>query len=371
MGAVAKELSFIGPRKVGRPLVLGAALDGNILVDLQRLGINFSDENVHAMAAALGMDSLTQGLTVGSIATPVQFLQTWLPGFVKILMQARKIDELVGISTMGNWYDEEIVQGVMELTGTAVPYGDYTNVPFSSWNANFERRSVVRFEEGLRVGKLEEARSAQIRVSSADSKRESSALALEIQRNAVGFYGYNNGANRTYGFLNDPSLPAYVSVPVNGAGHTEWSYKDFTAITGDVRIAIVALRTQSGDQIDPESTDITLGLPTQCIDYLSVTNALGTQSVRQWLTATYPRVRVVSAPELNNANGGVNVFYLYAETVQDGSTDDGRTFLQVVPTKFMTTGVEQQAKAYVEDFTNATAGILLKRPYAVVRYQGI
>jgi len=29
------------------------------------------------------------------------------------------------------------------------------------------------------------------------------------------------------------------------------------------------------------------------------------------------------------------------------------------------------AKAYEEDYSNATAGVLLKRPYAVVRYSGI
>jgi hypothetical protein len=369
MAKVSSEASHISARNVG-PLLLGNALDENILSDLAAVGIHISVNDVIKMAAGLGQDSLTSGLTTGSIATPVQFLQTWLPGFVKILMQARKIDELVGVTTMGNWYDEEIVQGVMELTGTATPYGDYTNVPLSSWNTNFERRTIVRFEEGLRVGKMEDARAAQIRVSSADAKREASALALEIQRNAIGFYGYNDGANRTYGFLNDPSLPAYVSFPVGASTATEWSTKTFLEITADIRGMVSALRTQSGDQIDPTATNTTLALATAVIDYLSVTNALGSQSVRQWLKETYPNMRVISAPELNAAHGGENVVYLYAESVDDGSTDDGRTFLQVVPAKFMTLGVEQQAKAYVEDFANATAGVMVKRPYAVVRRDG-
>ena len=93
--------------------------------------------------------------------------------------------------------------------------------------------------------------------------------------------------------------------------------------------------------------------------------------MREWLRDTYPAVRVVSAPELNGANGGENVFYLYADNVTDSSTDDGRTFVQIVPTRFMSLGVEQQAKAYVEDYTNATAGVMVKRPYAVVRRSGI
>jgi len=362
----SKELSYIGPRKVGT-LDLSSAMDENILHDLKLLGITFDENLVMEMMHA--QDSLSP-LTTPSISTPIQFLQTWLPGFVKILLQARKIDNLVGVMTVGDWHGEEIVQGVMELTGNAVPYGDYTNIPLSSWNVNFERRTIVRFEEGMRVGRMEEARSSAMRVNSGEGKREAAALALEIQRNRVGFYGYNDGANRTYGFLNDPSLPAYVTVATEG-GNTEWSLKTFLGITADIREAVASLRTQSGDQIDPYSTPMTLALPTSVVDYLSVTNALGTQSVRQWLTQTYPSIRVESAPELIDANGGENVFYLYAESVNDSSTDGGQSIIQMVPAKFVTLGVEQQAKAYLEDYTNATAGVMVKRPFAFVRRDGI
>jgi len=89
------------------------------------------------------------------------------------------------------------------------------------------------------------------------------------------------------------------------------------------------------------------------------------------LNKTYPKLRVISAPQLNLANGGQNVFYLYAEHVEDGASDDNRTWVQVVPAKFQALGVEKQAKAYEEDYANATAGVMLKRPYAVVRYTHI
>ena len=64
-------------------------------------------------------------------------------------------------------------------------------------------------------------------------------------------------------------------------------------------------------------------------------------------------------------------FYLWANSVEDGGTDDKRTMAQVVPAKFMALGVEQRAKAYLEDFTNATAGVFVKRPYAITRWSGI
>ena len=130
-------------------------------------------------------------------------MQAWLPNFVEIITAARRIDELVGLVNQGSWSDEEIVQGVLEKVGTAIPYGDLNSSPQTSWNLNYERRTIVRFEEGMTVGRLEEARAAAVRVSSPESKRSAAADALEIERNRIGFNGYISGANRTYGFLNE------------------------------------------------------------------------------------------------------------------------------------------------------------------------
>ena len=367
------ELSHISGRNV-RPLVM--AIDSMHAVDeLKRLGICLDASDIGKMNQMLSgaMDAAPLApLTTASITTPIQFLQSWLPGFVEILTAARLIDTLLGITTQANWYDEEIIQGVMEHTGEAVPYGDYTNIPQSSWNLNFERRTIVRFEEGMMVGKLEEARASAMNVSSADQKRKAAASALEITRNRIGFFGYNAGANRTYGLLNDPELPAYVTVPVGVSTDTEWATKTFNEITSDIRTWVSALRIQGEGNINPETDQITMGLALAAYDYMSVTTDLGGVSVRDWLTKTYPNVRPIAVPEFDGANGGENVAYFYAETVSgDTSSDDGKTFIQVVPTKFQTLGVEQKAKRYVEDYTNATAGVLLKRPFAVYRASGI
>ena len=361
------ERSSLSPRQVGA--VQMSADDVADYAALGDLGINFGAKNLKAMAN-YAMDTQSD-VSAPSITTPVQFLQNWLPGFVKVITAARKIDELVGITTTGSWEDQEIVQGLLEPIGNAVPYGDYTNVPLASWNTNFVRRTVIRFEKGIKVGMLEEARAARIRISTSAEKRASAALSLEIQRNLVGFYGFNNGSNLTYGFLNDPGLPAYVTVAATGTGSsTLWSTKTFLQIIADIRVAAAQLQNQSQDTINPEDVELTLALPTISYQYLSVTSDFGI-SVRDWLAKTYPKLRVVSAPQLNAANGGANVFYLYAEMVADGGSDDERTWVQVVPAKFQALGVEKQAKAYEEDYANATAGVLLKRPFAVVRYSGI
>lgn len=311
------------------------------------------------------MDTIQQLPTTASIATPIQFLQNWLPGIVRVITAARAIDEIVGRSTIGSWEDEEIVQQVIALTGAATPYTDAGNVPLSSWNQTFVQRNVVRFELGLRVGNLEEARAARVRVDSAGEKRLSDAEQLEIQRNAVGFYGYNSGSGRTYGFLNDPNLPSYVN-----AANGDWASATFLEIQQDLLTAFAALRTQSKGRIDPSKQATTLSLPTSCIDFLGTTSDFGI-SVWDWLRGAYPQCRVVSAPQLDGANGGDNVFYIHADTVNDSGSDDQKTFIQVVPATFQLLGVQKLAKGYEEDYSNATAGILCKRPYAVYRVSGI
>ena len=366
---VSQEHSYIPARRV-RPL---EGFKAEEYKSLKKLGITMDDRTVaqlmkgqQAMDAMNAMDAIQPTVTTGTVGTPVQFLQNWLPGFVFVITAARKIDDLIGIQITGSWEDEQVVQGILERTGTSLPYGDYTNVPLSSWNTNFNYRTVVRFEEGMKVGVLEAARAARLQVDDPGMKREASALALEIIRNNVGFNGYNSGANNTYGFLNDPGLGSYVQVATGVAGFT-WSVKTFLEICRDIRTAIVALRTQSQDTIDPEKVDLTLAVATDSVDYLSTTSDFGI-SVRDWLKEAYPRIRVVSAPQLNNAHSSDNVFYLYADKIDDMSTDGGRVWLQPVPTKFQVLGVQQLAKAYEEDYSNATSGAMCKRPYAVVRY---
>ena len=338
--------------------------------DLRRLGIGLDSKAVNLMMkGTAAMDSLQPLVTTASVNTPVQFLQNWLPGFVFVITAARKIDDLIGIQITGSWEDEQIVQGVLERTGTVLPYGDWTNVPLSSWNTNFVQRTVVRFEEGMKVGNLEAARSARMLVDDAGMKRESCALALEIARNEIGFVGFNAGNNNTYGFLNDPGLLSYTEVATGIAGYT-WSVKTFLEIQRDILTAIQTLRTQSQDIIDPEKVDLTLAVATDAVDYLATTSDFGI-SVREWMRQAYPRIRVVSAPQLNNAHSSENVFYLYADKIQDMSTDGGSVWIQAVPAKFQVMGVQQLAKAYEEDYSNATAGAMAKRPWAITRWYNI
>lgn len=380
---IPMESRTIGPNNVKSLKVAQDQVESFCAVALDQLktmGIVFDQSDINQMhhylvaqktMNATGMDNdLIQPLSNQSVPTPIQFLQHWLPGFVEVITDARKIDNLIGITNQGRFEDEEIVQGYLEHTGTAQEYGDYTAIPLANWNVEYPRRTIVRFEEGITVGKLEEMRAASVRVNSAESKRKAAVRALEINRNSIGFNGYDNGSNRTYGFLNDPNLPAYVTVATGASGGTTWATKTFTEIVSDLLTAFAQLRTQSGDIINPKQDALTLAISTTAVDFLSTTSDFNV-TAHDWLKDNYPNVRIESAPELEDADGNADVFYIYADSVSESGSDDLQTFIQVVPNKFQSMGVDQRGKNYTESYANATAGVFLKRPYAVVRYSGI
>ena len=328
--------------------------------------------NIRAAYTA-SMDSYSNSLTTPSIPTPVQFLQTFIPGIVEFQTAPRMIDELIGMVTIGSFEDEQLIIRASELFSQAVPYQDLTPVPFSSYNIIFNVRTVVRFEQGMQVGYLENARLARINVNTDDEKRRAAQRALEIQRQYVGMYGYNSNSSLTYGMLNEPQLSNYVAVPAGASGQTQWAYKTYNEIWNDILNAVTQLQIASGGRIDAFRAPMTLALANTVIPYLNVQNALSSKTIKSTIMETFSNIRIIPVPEFSGANGGLNVGYLYAEEIQDemGSTDDGKTWMQLVPAKSVFLGVRKDVKYYAEDYANALGGVYLKRPVAVTRFTGI
>ena len=116
------------------------AAASNDLSVLGGLGIGLDKHDVSAMSQAMGFGqdaALLAPLTTASVPAPIQFLQYWLPGNTDIITAARKIDMLTGVTIAGSFADEEIVQQVVEYTGTAREYGDFTNIPLANWNTQY------------------------------------------------------------------------------------------------------------------------------------------------------------------------------------------------------------------------------------------
>ena len=346
--------------------VRGYAMDaGTDFETLSALGIAAPEKVIDQLMKAYAMDATPDLQTTASITTPIQFLQHFLPDVIRVVTQARKADDILGRDIAGTWSDEEIVATIIEHAGQSTLYGDYADDGEVSWNTNFERRTIVRFANEVEVGILEEERAGKMRMNSGSEKRLASATNLAITLNAVAFNGYNSGANRTYGLLNDPNLPAYVNVAA-GVGGSTWALKTFNEITNDIITAMNALITRSGANFDPYKDASCLTIAHAAIGELSRVNDLGTTSVRQWIAQTYPNCRIEIAPQFSAANGGANVFYVIAETIEGRKVAN-----QYVQDVYRMLGVERETKVYREAYSCATAGVLIAQPIGVVRYSGI
>ncbi len=357
----------------------GVAFDGDQLAalakdpkTLRRMGISM-DHSFARNALSVAMDAgLTQPVTTSSAGVPVQFLQEFLQGVVHILTTARRGDVLAPVMTVGDWSDEEIVMTILEHLGQPGLYKDHGDIPIAAWNATYERRTVVRFELGAQMSKLDEERSSKAGFDSMSEKRAAVALAFEILRNEIFFYGFNGGNNRTYGILNDLNLPAFVTLANGAGGDTTWASKTVAERVTDIVTAVSTLRAQSGSQVDPESMSLKLAIAASVKDLMNESDSsfANGMTVNEWLSKNYPNITVESIPEFDGADGGENVFYLYPETVEGSGTDGGQTVIQAVPSKMTALNTVQTMRGVNEGYTSATAGCFVKRGFAVVRYSG-
>lgn len=336
---------------------------------LRKFGISFDELQFEAMKnlykVATGMDAAPEMITTSSVLTPIQFLQWINPKVVTMLTTKKDIDELVGYTKAGDWSDEEIVQGFIELLGSARPYGDKANPTQASYNVNFEKRTIVRFEESLEVGVLEAERAAKGRINSHDTKKRAVTTMLEIVRNEIGFNGYIDGDNKTYGLLNDPNLSAYVTVATGAGASTLWANKTMEEICADFVTAFSRLRTQTGNNFDPQNDKFDLWISAAVVDYLSTQNKFGI-TVREWLNKNYPKCEIKSSAWLNGVNGDANVFYVVPDEIEGDKVIE-----QYGQDKMRFIGLWNKGKSVEEFYSNATAGVMVRIPAGIVRYSGI
>lgn len=317
------------------------------------------------------MDGIASTVTTGSANVPVQFLQHWMNKFITVVTQASKADDLLGRTTQGEWFQEEVVLTVRELTGHTRPYGDHAQPPLAGYNVNEEARTIIRFAQGLMTGKLEEMRLAAMgkKLSAYESDRAAIGQSFKLDTNAVAFYGYRLGNNKTYGILNDPNLDGFYVVAQSqqqGNTSTNWKDKDFYDIVRDLNTAVGQVLTKTGANFDPYKDAFKFGIALNCVTYLNTVNEHGNRSVRDYIKETWPKADVVPVPEFDGAIGGDNCFYVIVDEIGGNPCVE-----QIVPAAVRLVGMEPRATGVYELYSNATAGCFVEQPLGVVRFCGI
>lgn len=328
--------------------------------DLAALGITM-DEAVAKAAPYLAamMDAAPNTITSPSNVTPVQFAQFWLTEIIKVMTRGRSLDKVIGRTIVGTWEIEQIVATIMERIGQPGLYGDFTKAPLANWNLNFETRDNVRFEMGIEVGKLEELRASQMRMSAYQMKHDAMGEAFAILLNNVGWYGYNSssanfpgGAKKIYGLLNDPNVTA------DTLGRSSWAGAvTMDNIVTDIQTVITSAVSSLKGNYDPETDSATLALPNTAYVQLGKINTYGI-SVRDWLTKTYPKVRVVSCAELVGAISDTDALIFMVDDIPNY----GKTTQQLVTSALRLVGVQPLAKGSYEVYSCSTAGTLVRYP---------
>ena len=311
--------------------------------------------------------------TTPSITNPVQFLQTLLPGVVRILQAPLKLDETIGFTQAGYWEDAEIIQRYVEWTGFVREYGDYQAKPDTSWNLNFTKQSVVRFEIGVETQKLQSERAARVMVSDIDEKTGAAMLIIQQILNNVGYNGYNSGNNLTYGFLNNPNLPAYNTVAA-GVGGVTWALKTWLEKQTDIITWANGLMVQTqgrANVMGATGLASTLTIPVSLMQHFTTTTSFGTQSLLGWFKEQFPNARIVVSPNMDTASAGSNGVYWFVDALPDSGTDDGSTFRQVIPARMLALNTVQTIGGYKTAYSCASAGTFALRPFAIYRANGM
>ena len=330
--------------------------------DIESLGITMDEAVAQAKDYLAVMDAAPNTQTTPSNVTPVQFAQFWLTNPIKIITRARTADKVVGRTVVGTWEIEQIVATILSRAGQPGLYGDFTKAPLANWNVNFETRDNVRFEMGIEVGKLEEARASQMRLNTYAMKRDAMAEAFAILLNNVAWYGFRSDSpyfpgtsKKVYGLLNDPSIV------MNDIGRATWGgtgagVVSMDSIVTDILYIVNTAVSNLKGHYDPETDSATLALPITQYTQLGKINTMGI-SVRDWLSKTYPKIRIVSCAELVGAISGTDVALFVVDKVV-GDT----TVQQMVTSALRLVGVQPLAKGSYEVYTCSTAGALVRYP---------
>ena len=310
------------------------------------------------------LDAYPPNYTTPSTAVPIQFLQWWSNKPVEGLTTASMADECVPRTVGGAWETQEIVVPLHEKMGYAQPYSDQSNAPYTNFNVNFLQAEVHRFQVSYAVGPLEESQYALQKINVRNQKAESAAQVLKNTLEITAFNGYQSSLNKGfYGFLNAPSLPAYVTVATGASGDTEWSKKTSEEIYNDINTAVTALISNAKGHILRESP-MTLAVSLFSYNELGRSNEFGLTAFEK-LEKTYPNIKLVATPYLDEANGANNVFYLYS------TGNNLEAFEYFVPESYRLLGNKIEYGTFSESYSCATAGMVFERGWACVRFSGI
>lgn len=214
------------------------------------------------------------------------------PRVIEVLVEPMKAAQIFGETKKGSWTDDYLQFPIAESTGETSSYDDFSENGMSNTNVNWEVRDTYFYQTIVELGEREVARAGAAKLDWVTRKQISAALALNKFQNKSYFYGVSG--LRNWGFLNDPSLLASITLPT-------WLNQDGQVVYDGIAKLYTELVSQTGGLVDRNS-EMILVLSPQAEAAFTRTNMYNV-NVSDQIRKNFPRLTVETAPEMSTDAG--------------------------------------------------------------------
>lgn len=213
---------------------------------------------------------------------------------IEQIFQTRPIWKIATDFQQGAWGITKIFVPVISYGGNSQLYTDNGTLGENTTNLNYLERDSVILQRMLNYGDLANAQMSMGKIDYVARLREGLATQIDLDINNIAFKGY--AGREIYGVLNDPSLNGVIPFPATAANpaSSNWMYASYAEICANVRALYSQCIGNAGGQLELESP-ANLTVPPIVYTYLTDQNAIGTQSVKQYLESTFTGLKIVQS----------------------------------------------------------------------------
>ena len=247
----------------------------------------------------LAMDSQPQLVSTPSGGLP-SYLTTMIdPSVLEILLAPNKGAEILGEVRKGDWLTQTIAFPVVEMTGEATAYDDYSEGGSNNVNVTFPERQNFIFSTMKEFGDRDVELMGLAKINLVAQKDRTAVNTLNKFSNLTYFFGVAGLQN--YGLVNDPSLAVNgtLTPAAKSAGGVRWILANgainatANEIFADIQSLFAQVVSQTAGTV--EATDeLVLGMSPTVHVALGATNAYGLTE-QDMLKKVFPKLRVVTA----------------------------------------------------------------------------
>lgn len=342
--------------------VFGIVFPGALDYRNSQMGMDAANQLLALDAAP--PNALQAGMVTSANAGVPAYLTNYLdPELMRVLTSPTKAAEIFGEQKKGDWTTLTATFPVIESAGEVSTYGDYATDGSSGANMNYESRQSYHFQTITRWGDRELEMAGLAKVDWAAEQNTASAIAVNKFFNKSYFYGV--AGLDSYGWLNEPSLPAPIVPVTKTAGGTTWAKGTGLEIWTDIQNLYKQLQLQLGGNIDMESKmTMVLSPLVQTTLLTPMSNVYGSGTVEEYVKKAFPNLTVKTAVEYSTASG--ELVQLFVDQVQ-GQKLGYCAFTE----KFRAHSIVRDTSATMQKKSAGTWGAILKLPAGIAQLLGV